>query len=88
MHIFWGACGTLGWGAILPLLGFEPWLVPQGAPPAPDDRDHGDPPLRGGRHPLRLSEKIPYISPILREAVNPPIYFQYLKSWDPIQAHP
>ena len=30
MHIFWGACGTLGWGAILPLLGFEPWLVPQG----------------------------------------------------------
>ena len=30
MHIFLGACGTLGWGAILPLLGFEPWLVPQG----------------------------------------------------------
>ena len=30
MHLFWGACGTLGWGAILPLLGFELWLVPQG----------------------------------------------------------
>ena len=34
MHIFLGACGTLGWGAILPLLGFELWLVPQGVPAA------------------------------------------------------
>ena len=30
MQIVWGACGTLGWKAILPLLGFGVWGFPHG----------------------------------------------------------
>lgn len=33
MQIFWGACGTLGWGMILPLLGFGVWRFPHGVRP-------------------------------------------------------
>ena len=46
---------------------------------------HGN---RAARRRLRLCEKMPYICPILREAINLPIYCQYLESQEPILSNP